>query len=260
MEKYFENKKEPRSGALKEFPDILHTELYEFKPDKNGFFESKKENLSFQFQCTNYQYPDQYDNWKESGWPESDKTKILGNFRIEDESGNVVDLSEYIGKYKILLSPVFERVGEANLNQKIVKMKDISTPAQVLILLHEIGHLNYIEQLEENDPEKAEKLKKITPEILKTDQIPQNAQEKMELEKSIDLKYEEERIAWAFAINKLRPIIDKEGLFSREAVTRFVHDFCLQKYSRRFGTRINSLIGATIDFLLEKNLERRLNE
>lgn len=70
------------------------------------------------------------------------------------------------------------------------------------------------------------------------------------MEQFCALKLEEERSVWAFALKKLRPFIKKGGLFSREDVLSLVHDVYLQTYSRNFGVKLNSLIGALVDAIL----------
>ena len=74
--------------------------------------------------------------------------------------------------------------------------------------------------------------------------------DKENLKRCCELKLEEERSSWAFALNKLRPFIKKEGLFSKKDVLNFVHDVCLQTYSRNFGARLNSSLKELVDTIL----------
>lgn len=138
-----------------------------------------------------------------------DALKILENFSfvLKDDSGYVLKLSEILPDgYKVIIAPRLaggfnDCSGALNTDKKYIYMRgDLTTLMFQIILLHEIGHIQDKINLD-----------KLGVEELMTDSKFIRIAEKLR----------KERVASAYAIKKLKPLV-KSGLISKEDIFNYL--------------------------------------
>lgn len=128
--------------------------------------------------------------------------------------------------------PVPENTKGANLTDKefdderiLVMRHQLWTPAGILGLLHETGHINEMQEMSEEDGGELARI------LERADSEPINA-----IDLAVALK--NERNAWKFALSKIRGFIGREdqgnGIFSRELALKFIHNYALRSYGQDF--------------------------
>ena len=109
-------------------------------------------------------------------------------------------------------------LNEEKLPATVMINSRLSSPNGILILMHELGHLN------------DKNLKNYRIELQKLLDNPGSWSEEMKEQRSaIFLK--KERTAWAYALNKIKPFIAGLGV-SEESIERHIHGLCLGSYSK----------------------------
>lgn len=252
MKEYFEQKLEPRKNVFKKIPENLLVNLSDSSMQEGGELDFEKNNLHFNIKYSIYEDPDPYVQWEiKQGMEKAGYWKKLDSLTIND-SNNSLDLKKYLEKYAVFFSE--DETGIHHIisaKDKKIEMGPILTPRAILQLMHEIGHFEYRKNLEKNDPKKLNDLIIASTSLLNDKKnTMRDWMNKDELKKRCELKLEEERSAWAFALKKLKPFIKKDGLFSKKDVLNYVHDVCLQTYYRSFGAKLNSSVGELVDTIL----------
>lgn len=212
-----------------------------------------------------------------------DQWRILEKFSLQDQSGNEINLDKLIGqntedrdefmtdenvknrKVSVLFraenkTPSQEGVSidqsKTESNKAVIMGSNIASPENIIAFLHEMGHVmakppskatlqrqNYIESLNNR--------KFLEPEDrINTDEI---------FKKIADDILLEERDAWAWALNKLRPFI-KSGAINKDVLLKTVHQYALKSYSNtleerfinpnfkiRFSRKLKSFINTTLN-------------
>lgn len=252
MKKYLEQKLESRMNLFKKRPEDLTKKMTDLKMGEGGDLNFEKKGLHFNIKYSTFEDPNPYMQWKiAQGIEKPGYWKVLENLTIKD-SDHKLDLEEYLKLYSVRFSE--EETSERHLNpadRNIVEMGTVLTPRSILELLHEIGHYAYRDNLRKSNPQKFEELKIASRSFMNDiDNNLRFSDNKKQLEQFCELKLEEERNAWAFALKKLKPFINEDGLFAREDVLNYIHNIALQTYSRRIGSKINSFVPALIDSIL----------
>lgn len=216
---YFDQKKEPYRNILKVFPKKAKEQIFDPALINKDIHSFERDDFMFEFQTEN---------------TESKQINVLKHFNIKGNDNNILNLDKYLEKYKVLISKNFPNghLG-ADMHTSIIKAPGISSLTEIMILLHEIGHLDQIEKMKETNPGK---YKEIVEADILLEMYENNSYKigKNKLKTIINTIYESERAAWSFALNKLRPLISKSGLFSKQSILSIIHNFFLQSYSFKF--------------------------
>lgn len=154
---------------------------------------------------------------------------LVDDFVLSDtETGRVLDLEGILpnDKYKVVV-----KISGAS-TQALVKAKMIYThtclhsPAGILDLLHEAGHLQFTDPL---------------PKRIKSEYAGMASRVMFEMGEKVDMAHilEQERKAWAFCLRKIKPFLaDKEdpdsGLATTEEVRSYIHASSLSSYGSSF--------------------------
>lgn len=130
------------------------------------------------------------------------------------------------GRYFLLINRVIGNVFDSR--NKVICISDISSPDGIIGLMHEAGHSNIYESL--NDTERG---------ALRSALLRYREHYGSDSDFATVLKHE--RDAWAWALKKIRPILgnnSQEGLISKTQLIKFVHKIALQTYGERIAKEI----------------------
>lgn len=146
------------------------------------------------------------------------KNYILKNKESElNISNELRDLTVVINKNLKGSLPIGQFFKHFNL---IILNLEISTPESILTFFHEIGHFKDMD-LDNTD--------KLLHDLRMKSAL--NPNDKVIYNQISAVEIKEERTAWAYAINKLRPFIGGLGI-SENGVKDFVHKFSLGSYCK----------------------------
>lgn len=182
---------------------------------------------------------------------ENESWKILNNlvFWRKDRHAPSLELTDIIPEgYKVLFkSPTGQQVGEpeqdtrcfVDVEHKMYHIKgDLATPAALLNLLHEVGHsYDYEQQASSIKPSEFDDAHGVLKEggFLLT-------------EEAMATVLRRERNAWAYALKKIRPFLDRDASSSEYSITTsevrdYIMDYCLRTY----GEGIREKLGQVVD-------------
>jgi hypothetical protein len=155
--------------------------------------------------------------------------RVLTDFRITDKSGKVVffDIKQELPGYIIFFHITDEEQRQSSANPKakyIIIRGDISKPATILGLLHEIGHCKEYEGLDEFG-------KKTFHSYHKALRIGGSLSAE-----TLAKVLKRERDAWAYALRKIRPILGKT--ITKDDVLTYIHGYALLSYSEAIRRKI----------------------
>ena len=154
--------------------------------------------------------------------------RVLTDFRITDKSGNVVfDIKKELPGYIIFFHIIDEGQKQSSANPEakyIIIRGDISTPATILGLLHEIGHCKEYEESDEFEKRTFDRYHKA-----------------LRIGGSLSAEtlakvLKRERDAWAYALRKIRPILGKT--ITKDDVLTYIHGYALLSYSETIRRKI----------------------
>ncbi len=148
----------------------------------------------------------------------------LNKFIIEDGSNSLI--LDYKNEYRTVIYKKRDDSApsrsEAFHDIDLVRLhRQPSSPDGILVLLHEIGHLE--------DPELSEGVQRQS--TLKFEAIIAGGYTKEIKEENDAITLKSERKAWAYALNKIRFIIRKLGI-PEESVKDFIHGYTLGSYCK----------------------------
>lgn len=143
----------------------------------------------------------------------------LTGFSLADNSGNELHLSDLVPDEWSLIfnpeSPRYELAGLANIRNKTILINgDLSIPEAILTAIHERGH---IEKLSGKDPDE---LKEAMEKYFACESL-------TNVPSTEDLAYHlrEERDAWAYAANVIRPFTrGSNQIFTPDVVDNHIHE------------------------------------
>ena len=154
--------------------------------------------------------------------------RVLTDFRITDKSGNVVfDIKQELPGYIIFFHIIDEEQKQSSANPEakyIIIRGDISTPATILGLLHEIGHCKEYEESDEFEKRTFDRYHKA-----------------LRIGGSLSAEtlakvLKRERDAWAYALRKIRPILGRT--ITKDDVLTYIHGYALLSYSEAIRRKI----------------------
>lgn len=158
------------------------------------------------------------------------KYYTLHDFTISQQNGEgKVMLREILPDDATILFDPAREIDESTVSGKtIILHGDPASPGGIVTLLHEVGHFI-------NDDESNQALLS-SHRSLNKEHDDFSSEEAATIIKS-------ERDAWAFALRKLRPLITKDGVFTKEKFFAFMR-YCLNGYSTVIGGRITQGVEA----------------
>lgn len=198
----------------------------------NGIFLYENNDLKLEIESENFSL-DKYSNDENLRW---DLWKILKsnnsspedyftitNYTLKNKTSEL-NIKDELKNLYLLIKKNPKEISEVgqffkHLNLIILNSKP-STPEGIFSLFHEIGHFK--------DPNL-----NITDELLHNFRMESalDPENKNTLDKISAVELKEERVAWAYAINKLKPFIDGFGV-SSNGIREFIHKFLLGSYSK----------------------------
>jgi len=212
-EKYLHSKSKPVKKAEGDATTILEEPIGAFEYDREGEVRVENEKIRLEFSYSFADYRDYVRGPDDTEgllglYPLSNGYRKLNRFVVADKATNKsIDILEDLPEnYRVLFHPFFDiNYGNARVTDKgCVILGDISSARGILTILHEIGHcIDY----ERTDDKRKWRRSHI-----------ECASNQEELKSVLSI----ERYAWAYALNKIRPLL-RSGAFPQDEVLKDVH-------------------------------------
>jgi hypothetical protein len=156
-----------------------------------------------------------------------EKWRVLTDFTIKKNGNIIFNLKQELPKYKVFLQPTVTQKDQCNAKpdgRYIIIRGDLSKPAMIISLLHEVGHCKEYESLDEFGGKTFESYHK----ALKL--------EGQLSAKTLAMVLERERKAWAYVLRKIRPILGET--ITRDDILLYIHSYALSSYSKKIREKI----------------------
>lgn len=254
--KYLKSHLEPRKVGVK--PELLYKPVAEvdYKEKGEANFNIGKLRVDFSYGPVDRLPIVLYGELNLAGITEK-TLRLINKLTIQDKNGRTLDLIDIMPPgSKVYIDPFYDSAAYKSpvltdnafvdpKTKRVVLLGDISVPRTILSLLHEAGHLNRLPESMEEAGSKREK-------ALSTETIsPSDAAFVLRME----------RDAWAFALRKLRPFLNKDpnSPLNKDAVLYEIHNFALKSYSNRLKEHLPDWVFKFEEERLTATLEKAVN-
>lgn len=253
--KSFEQKQEcpAKSKVAKEYPleqklepridkPALPAEIFlkplakNIKYEKKGVVKIEKGDLTLEFSYSSISRKDKAEFYT----VEPEIWRKLDSFILKTKKGKPLDLSDiFKSGYKVFFKTTdYSRFGgDTDVENKYCFTNtNLLKPATILGIVHELGHCVSYQELKKKDPEKAQEQ---TLNLLDYHFFarPGLISDKKILRQIFKTILKEERIAWAFALKKIKPLLTSD-IFTKENVLKYIHNYALKTYSDLFRLKL----------------------